>query len=185
MKTKQEKFELLFKQSQSKLYTVAFNVVRNKEVAEEVLQEAYIKAWKKFDDYDPGKKFENWMITIVKNAGIDANRANSKNFKTYSLNNISSQMSGDKQQKLSLDVVDKSADLSKMMESKELIQYIYNSVDNLPEELKVVMVPFIEGQSYNEISDSSNLAITTVRTRVHRAKKILRDTFKYEKSANF
>ena len=62
------------------------------------------------------------------------------------------------------------------MKNKDLIKNIYESVAKLPADLQLVMIPFMEGQTYMQISDSSNLALTTVRARVHRGKKILRNS---------
>lgn len=176
MKTKQEQFEQLFKESRTKLYNVAYNITKNRENAEEVLQDAYVKAWKKFDSYDSEKKFINWMTTIVRNAGIDANRLRNKNVSTFSINSIFVNNDKDSSQNLQLDVEDKSSDLYAMLENKELMKNIYESVAKLPADLQIVMIPFMEGQTYTEISDSSNLALTTVRARVHRGKKILRSS---------
>jgi RNA polymerase sigma-70 factor (ECF subfamily) len=176
MKTKQEQFEQLFKESRSKLYNVAYNMTKNRENAEEVLQEAYVKAWKNFGSYDPEKKFTNWMTTIIRNAGIDANRLRNKNVSTFSINSIFVNNDKDSSQNLQLDVEDKSSDLYAMLENKELMKNIYESVAKLPADLQIVMIPFMEGQTYTEISDSSNLALTTVRARVHRGKKILRNS---------
>jgi|APCry1669188970_1035186.scaffolds.fasta_scaffold22562_2 RNA polymerase sigma-70 factor (ECF subfamily) len=174
---KREAFDKLFKESKAKLYNVAFNVVKNQSIAEEVLQDAYLKAWRNFDQYDSNKKFINWMTTIVHNAGIDTTRQRPKNTQVYSLNSISSQLNGDKNQVLSLDAEDKSFDLYKTVENKEFIERIVNSINEMSEDLKVVMIPFVEGQSYDEISNSSSLALTTVRARVHRGKQILRKSF--------
>lgn len=176
MKTKQEQFEQLFKESRSKLYNVAYNMTKNRENAEEVLQEAYVKAWKNFGSYDPEKKFTNWMTTIIRNAGIDASRSRNKNVSSFSLSHVFVNNDKDSNQILELDIEDKSADLYTMLENKDLIKNIYESVAKLPADLQLVMIPFMEGQTYMQISDSSNLALTTVRARVHRGKKILRNS---------
>jgi RNA polymerase sigma-70 factor (ECF subfamily) len=174
MKTNKEHFEQLFKESRVKLYSVAYNITKNREDAEEVLQDAYLKAWKKFDSYDPEKKFTNWMTTIIRNASIDANRFLNKNVSAFSVNNIFVNTDKDSGQNLELDLEDKSADLSAIVENQDLIKNIYESVAKLPTDLQIVMIPFMKGHTYSEISDFSNLALTTVRSRVHRGKKILR-----------
>ena len=181
----QDKFEILFQESKSKLFNIAYGVVGNKEIAEDVLQDAYIKAWREFENYDPNKKFVNWMTTIVRNTGIDANRTRSRHYNTFSIDNISSQLSGDKNQITTLDVVDKSADLFDIVEKKELMHEISILINGLPKDLKDVMQPFFEGQSYEEISDLMKLNMSTVRARVHRAKKILRKSSKIEAYATF
>jgi RNA polymerase sigma-70 factor (ECF subfamily) len=185
MNTKQEQFTNLFKHCKHKLYNIAYSVVLNKEEAEDVLQDAYIKAWRKFEDFDKSKKFLNWMSAIVKNAAIDHKRSTSKQMQVYSLNAISSNLIGDKKSSVSFDVEDKKLDLFDKYEQKEFIQSLNTMINDLPKELKLVMIPFAQGQSYDEIAKTSKLALTTVRARVHRAKKLLRNSYNSKFFANF
>lgn len=183
MNTKHKQFTDLFNGSKNKLYNVAYGVVMNKEVAEDVLQDSFIKAWRKFDEYDHSKKFINWMSTIVKNAAIDYKRSASKQSYAYSLDAITSSL--DNSQTMSFDVEDKQANLYEIYEKKEFMKSLSNMIDDLPEDLKLVMIPFIQGQTYDEISRQSKLSLTTVRARVHRAKKILRNSYDSANFANF
>ena len=125
------------------------------------------------------------MTTIVKNTGIDANRSRGKSANVYSLNNLSSHLNGDKNQVMSLDIEDKTSNLTTITERKEIMLSILQAINELPEELKVVMLPFYESQSYTEISESAQLPLTTVRARVHRAKQMLRKSFEGYDFANF
>ena len=180
---KKEQFEKLFTQSKAKLYAVAFRVVHNKEQAEDVLQDAYIKAWRKFDEFDPNKKFSNWMTTIVRNAGIDSNRTKARQLNAISLESMATQ--SDDEKKITYDVSDRRIDLYADLERKELYNEINDMIDSLPEDLKVVIRPFFEGQSYGDIADSTDISLSTVRSRVHRAKKILRKAAETSQFANF
>jgi len=183
--TKKEQFDKLFRANKTTLYNVAFSVTKNRESAEDVLLDSFIKAWKKFDQYDATKKFGNWMTTIVKNTAIDHNRKNQKKSNTMSFDNLVSTNNNNKQKLTYYDVKDKNCDLAKNLERQESLDLLNNTIRNLPEELQIVMIPFVENYSYNEISESTSLTVATVRARVHKAKKILRQTLKYENFANF
>jgi len=169
----QEKFENLFKQSRSKLYSIAYGVSHNKEIAEDILQDAYIKAWRNFSEYDYNKKFENWMTTIIKNVAIDNNRHKSKKINTVSIHN--------KQTSTSItyvDFEDKSSDLYENDNKKVLMLNLYSEINNLPSDLRDVMQPFSQGYSYMEIAEKTQIPVSNVRARIHRAKQILRKNMK-------
>jgi RNA polymerase sigma-70 factor (ECF subfamily) len=185
MNNKEERFKKLFDSSRAKLINVAYGVVKNRELAEDVLQDAYIKAWKKFDEYDQSKKFINWMTTIVTNAGIDFNRSRAKYRNTYSLNSVQNYHIGDKGNKTAPDFVDKSTDIQKQIEKAEMIGAVKESINQLPNDLRDIMILFFEGNSYTEISEITKYNLNTVRARVHRAKKILRKTTKNIDTAIF
>jgi len=168
--TKHEIFEELYNSSKNKLLAIAYNMVKNKEVAEDVLQDSYVKAWKKFDEFDSSKKFMNWMTTIVRNTAIDNSRSKAKKAKPLSIEN--SVLVDNKTVPIS--VLDESQDVSRIHERNELIKLLQLAIDSLPSELNTVMTPLAMGHSYAEIATMNDISVSTVRARVHRAKQILR-----------
>lgn len=173
--TKKENFVQLFNESKSRLYNVAYGVVKNKELAEDVLQDAYVKAWRKFDEYDSNKKFINWMTTIVTNAGIDQNRSKNRRITAYSLSTPNNVYSDSKSE---VDFEDKSANIQNYIERKETIAEVKELMNSLPVDLKQIMVYLFEGHSYLDISKMTGSNMSTVRAKAHRAKKILRKNSK-------
>jgi RNA polymerase sigma-70 factor (ECF subfamily) len=184
MTHKQQKFAKLFEETKDKLYRVAYNVVLNKEAAEDVLQDSYVKAWNNFDNYDPSKRFMNWMATIVTNTAIDHKRKISKEGPVMSLN-ATQNIGNENRQLMNFDVEDKNADLIKHYEQQETIEFIAQMISELPNDLRIVMAPFFEGKNYDDVSKITSLSVSTVRARVHRAKKILRNSYNKENFANF
>jgi RNA polymerase sigma-70 factor (ECF subfamily) len=175
-----EKFEKLFSESKGKLFTVAYAVVQNRDSAEDVLQDAYIKAWKKFGDYDSSKKFVNWMTTIVRNTAIDMHRNNSRQVMAYSLD-----WAPNGSQAVGLNTEDKSIDLVGGYEKQEFFSLLMKEINSLPKELNTVMSLFCQGYSYDEIAGKTKITLSAVRARVHRAKKILKKNTKLATFANF
>ena len=175
MKQKDD-FEKLFKESKPTLYAVAYGVVKNREHAYDVLQDSYIKAWKKFDEFDSDKKFVNWMTTIVTNAGIDFNRSMKRKKPTYSL-----AMPSDDNEQTEIQFYDKKFNLHKSLEEREAVSEILNVVETLPQDLKQVMLLFSEGNTYSDISKETGLGVNIIRSRINRAKKILRNNSEMKK----
>lgn len=171
MKKKSEQFEALFNASRDKLYAVAQAIVRDKDLADDVLQTAQIKAWSKFDTYDPEKNFMNWMTTIVRNASIDVKRNKGK--QAYLSIEAFTHTQEDFGQSKQFEFEDKSANIFKQYENKERLDTVYTMIQTLPEDLKEVIMMLSQEKTYKEIADATELPISTVRTKVHRARKIL------------
>ncbi len=72
-----EAFELLLKGHSQSLYGFIFSLVKSKEMAEDILQETFLKTWKHFSSFDPEKSFKTWIFTIAKNTSFDALRKKS------------------------------------------------------------------------------------------------------------
>jgi RNA polymerase sigma-70 factor (ECF subfamily) len=178
---KKERFEKLFAESRGKLFSIAFSVVRNKDSAEDVLQTSYIKAWNNFDSYDSSKKFTNWMTSIVKNASIDSLRNKTRQLDTYSLEYFNRHT----QENDTFDIVDSSANLEQNYEQKEFLSEVFEMINQLPDDLREVMNHLIDDKSYAEISEQMKLPLNTIRTKEHRAKKILRKNADSQFLANF
>jgi hypothetical protein len=85
----------------------------------------------------------------------------------------------------SIELEDKRLDLYQNYERNEIMQELLISINDLPGELRTVMIPLFENYSYQEISERTTLTIPTVRARVHKAKKILRQTLNHENFAIF
>ncbi|MEO1436805.1 MAG: sigma-70 family RNA polymerase sigma factor, partial [Bacteroidota bacterium] len=75
--------DLLYANYSKALFGVIFQIVKDRELAEELLQETFLKIWTKSHQYDPAKaRLFTWMLTIARNKAIDASRT--QKFKTQS-----------------------------------------------------------------------------------------------------
>jgi RNA polymerase sigma-70 factor (ECF subfamily) len=172
---KKQKFDFLFNKSKKELFKIAKSVTNNTEQAEDALQDAYLKAWKHFDNFDSSKKFENWMITIVRNTSIDSNRSRARKDIAVPFSVLSDRQ---KQRKVYYELEDKSSNLNHMFEKTSKVDDLYDLIEALPKDLKEIMVRYASGDSYDEISQENNLPIATITAKVHRAKKIMRKNSK-------
>jgi RNA polymerase sigma-70 factor (ECF subfamily) len=180
MSTKQELFDKLFKKHQRKLFSVAYTVVPNRDTAEDILQDAYLKAWAKFDDYDTNKKFENWMTTIVRNTGIDSLRSKRNKAKSYEISLQQNLNANGFESQQQCDIVDKNLDTFKLIEKQEFIEQLHSVIENLPDGHKQCMSLFAEGHSYEEIAERTQSPLSTVRMRIRQAKLKIRKFSQFE-----
>jgi RNA polymerase sigma-70 factor (ECF subfamily) len=69
-------FEKLYHMYSNSMHGVIYNIVRDHEIAEEVMQDVFIKAWHKADSYNSSKgRFFTWILNIARNAAIDKTRS--------------------------------------------------------------------------------------------------------------
>ena len=130
------------------------------EEAEDILQDAFIKIWRNLNDFDSNLKLSSWMYRIVHNETISVWRKK-KSF--------------GKDQKVELhenlfELASSDFEIENEPEQKDI--YTHEVLELLPIKYKTVLVlKFLEGMSYEEISDVLKIPEGTVATRINRAKK--------------
>ena len=80
----QQEFERLFQRSRRRAYNLAYRLTGNAADAEDVTQDAYVRAWHNFETYDANRSFEGWLFRIITNRVIDMRRRQ-KRVPMYSL----------------------------------------------------------------------------------------------------
>ena len=161
-------FNELVRQQNRNLYGYAFRILRNQEEAEDAVQEVFIKLWglgKKLDEYN---SIQALATTMIKNLCIDQIRKR-KHFLT------------EENEGKDFYNTDSSSPLT-IMENSETEEILIHIIDKLPDVYKLVInMREIEGLSYEEIADKTELNINTLRVTLSRARKIIREEFnKYQ-----
>mgnify|MGYP003499260849 FL=1 len=154
---------------QHKLYQICYRMLGNKQEAEDIAQEAFVRAYINLHSYDQKRKFSTWIYRIATNLCIDRIR---KKKPDYYLDaevagtdglDMYSQIAAD--EKLPEDVV-------AQMELQERIQY---EISRLPDKYRsVIVLKYIEELSLQEISEILDMPLGTVKTRIHRGREALR-----------
>ena len=154
---------------QHKLYQICYRMLGNKQEAEDIAQEAFVRAYINLHSYDQKRKFSTWLYRIATNLCIDRIR---KKKPDYYLDaevagtdglDMYSQIAAD--EKLPEDVV-------AQMELQERIQY---EISRLPDKYRsVIVLKYIEELSLQEISEILDMPLGTVKTRIHRGREALR-----------
>jgi RNA polymerase sigma-70 factor, ECF subfamily len=155
-------FEYLYDNYSAALYGVVKRVLEQDELAQDTLQEAFVKIWKNIEQYDPTKsKLFTWMLNIARNAAIDKLRSKSlKNeAKTQPL----------EQGKMAFRKSDNS-----MQQQTDTIG-LKNVVQQLkPEQQEIIELMYFQGYSQSEIAENFNIPLGTVKTRARAALQLLR-----------
>ncbi|MFQ3608620.1 MAG: sigma-70 family RNA polymerase sigma factor [Chloroherpetonaceae bacterium] len=152
------------------LYNYAVRMTGDPEDANDLVQETYMKAYRFFDSFEKGTNCKAWLFRILKNSYINRYRKESKEPDKVDYDEIkefyhtvkhSSLDSNDMQEKWYGDLLD---------------DEISRALDSLPEDFReVVQLCDIEGFTYEEIANMVDCPIGTVRSRLHRGRKILRE----------
>ena len=167
------RFEEMMSGTKRRAYSMALQLTRNPSDAEDLVQDTYVKAWRGFDSYLPGRPFLNWLLRIMQRAYLDSRRRDNPIRKAESLNSMVSPSDGEVQE---LPIPDEGPGPDEEIFYQEFRQELRNALDELPEVYRVAIVMCdIDGLSYSEIADKQNTTVGTVRSRIHRGRKLLRD----------
>lgn len=167
-----ENFEKLVGISQKRAYRMAYELTRNASDAEDLVQETYVKAWKGFDSYTIEKPFLNWLLRIMQRAYLDSRRRANPIRKADSLQALGNTAEGEIQE---LTIADPSPIASDELLFEEYQQQLSKSLNMIPEiYANAIRQCDLLGLSYYEIAEQQNTTIGTVRSRIHRGRKLLR-----------
>ncbi|MBB6049780.1 sigma-70 family RNA polymerase sigma factor [Armatimonas rosea] len=164
-------FERLMQRHRKQAYHVAYRMTGNHADAEDLLQEAFVRAFRFFDNYRRDLPFEKWLFRIMSNLFVDGVRKKNR-MRTTSLD---APLTGEAESNLFLDIPDARTEPERVTLHEELDEQIQRALASLPADFrKTVILADIEQLSYEEISKLTGCTIGTVRSRLHRGRKLLR-----------
>lgn len=162
-KKDEKAFEKLYNMYSQSMHGVIYNIVRDNEIAEEVMQDVFIKAWEKADSYNSSKgRFFTWLLNISRNTAIDKTR--SKAFKKSSKNLNSDYF---------VDIIHSSDNLGSKTDAIGIKKF----VDKLAEKcVKIIELLYFKGYTQKEASEELDMPIGTIKTRNRNCIQELRDS---------
>jgi len=168
-----QEFDRLVQRYHKQAYNIAYRLTGNNADAEDLVQEAFLRAFRFFGHYRRDLPFENWLYRIMSNLFVDELRRRPK-AKIYSLDNpITNGDSGDNN--AYLEIPDSRENPERVVLHEELDEQIQKALATLPPDFRMtVILADIEGMSYEEISETMRCSLGTVRSRLHRGRKMLR-----------
>ncbi len=174
-------FEEEFYPNADALYNFAFNLTYNEADANDLVQETYLKAYRFIDKYIEGTNAKAWLFKILKNAFINQYRKESKRPSKVDFEEIVSYQN-EEDSKYS-GYIDLRQEIYQTMMGDE----VTNAVNSLPVDFRsVILLCDIEGFTYEEIAKIIDIPIGTVRSRLHRARNMLKEKLKdYAESVGF
>lgn len=174
-----QRYSEIMERYQGKLFAYLYRLIGEKEEAEDLLQDVFIKAFRNLNSYDTERKFSSWIYRIAHNEAV--NHIKRKSLKRFiSLDNITST-----KDKLESSSTEDDAQTSWIR--KETNKEVDDAVNRLPLKYKQVLVlRYYSDKSYEEIGDILGKPINTVGTLIKRAKNKLSDELrKTDKSNTF
>ena len=164
-----EAFEELIRDYKKIAFNIALRILKNKEDAEDISQEALIKAYSSIDRFNMKSTFKTWLYRIVVNSCLDFKRKRS--LATYSLDEpIKTQTSEVKMQ-----IEDNKNNPDVIFEKELNSKMVLEAVNQLEYDFKtIIILRDIQGFSYQEISEILSCNPGTVKSRLNRARKKLK-----------
>ncbi|WP_074408727.1 MULTISPECIES: RNA polymerase sigma factor [Aquimarina] len=161
-------FSVLVERYQGLVYTVVYRMIKNKEQAEEVAQDSFIKAYKSLSNYRGDAKFSTWLYTIAYRKSLDAIKASKRMITSELIEEVSE---GE------MELV---GDALNYLQIKERKKIISDSIMKLPEdEAAIITLYYFEEKSVKEIVEIVDLTADNVKIKLYRSRKKLYSILKY------
>jgi RNA polymerase sigma-70 factor (ECF subfamily) len=159
------------------LYNFALRTTGNEDDARDLLQETYLKAYRFWDKYEKGTNIRAWLFRIMKNSYINRYRKETKEPDKVDYDDIENFYNTIRA------VSTDPNDLQEQLYSNLLGDEVTKALQSLPDDFRtVVILCDIEGLTYEEIAEFVECPIGTVRSRLHRGRKLLQaKLFEYAK----
>ena len=159
----QSAFEILFTTFKTRLHHSLFKVLRNYHETEDIVQQAFLRAWEKIDTFKGNSNFYTWLYRIGFNLAITKI-------------NSSREMQLDESFESTLS---SSSNIEDTLENKELYVTVKNLLDEIPEEQRTAYVLCeVDTKNYEEIAQITGVPVGTVRSRIFRARQYLMENLK-------
>lgn len=166
---REKAFRELLNRYERPVFSLIYRMVRDRSLAEDLAQDAFIRAFNAIGSYNPGYKFSSWMFKIAHNLTIDHLRK--RRLDTISIHGSPNAVTADEQARTSLVLESSEERPDAYVENLELGSQIETAMGRLrPEYRAVTLLRHVEGYSYQEIADILEIPLGTVKTYIHRAR---------------
>ncbi len=165
-----EGFRAIMQAHNRKLYRIARSIVRNNSDAEDVLQEAYVRAFTRFQDFRGDSTVTTWLARIVINEALGRLRKRRRQRK------LAEDMRQSHQAEIIAFPLNSNSDPERTMAQRQILDLVEKLTDHLPDTYRTVFVlRVIEGLGNEETAALLGLRPETARTRLHRARHLLKE----------
>ena len=168
----EDAFEVLVSRYQDKLVNYLNNLLHDYELSVDLAQEAFIRVYRNADRYKGKYQFSTWIYRIATNLAIDEIRRRERKGRFF-FYNVMSLFQKDER---TFPLPDKRESPERALDRKEKLQRLRVAIDTLPEKYRLAfMLKEVQELSYEETSRILNISLGTAKSRIHRAKMLLRD----------
>ena len=166
-------YEILMEQYHDAVFNIVYRMVRNKQEAEDLTQETFIKAYNSINLFNEEYAFSTWLFKIATNHCIDFFRK--RKLKTYSMDEPVQY----KEDEIKHEYASDDPTMEHRMIDSEKSRLIREAINKLPEKYRMaIILRHHEEKSYDEIAQILNLPLGTVKARIFRAREMLKKHLK-------
>lgn len=167
-----EEFERLFAGIAGLAYTCACRLVPNREDAMDLIQDACVQAYTGFKSFEPGTNFKAWYLKILTNRFLKTRGQEQRRTSAISLDDVHDTYLFAQTQKAGLPQADH--DPAEVVLGKMTGETVQSALDRLPDDFRdAAVLYFVADLKYDEIADILGCPVGTIRSRLHRGRKLL------------
>ncbi|HLK54987.1 MAG TPA: sigma-70 family RNA polymerase sigma factor [Chthonomonadaceae bacterium] len=168
---RQKEFEALLRPIMKTVYSAALHYTRNPEDASDLVQEATLQAFRAFDSFQRGTNFRAWLLRILTNLFLNKYRKQQREPDTANIEDLPESYLYHQAHRAGLH---QGGDPAEIVLEKLDTEKVTAAIDALPEEFRIVAtLYFVEEFSYQDIAEIVDCPVGTVRSRLHRSRKLL------------
>ena len=165
-KGEKQAFGILVKHYMKRAYFTALGLIGRHEAALDLSQDAFVRAFRAINRFDPEMKFFTWYYRILKNLCLNFLRDRAKHARSFS----------DVEGKVLQTVPDQSQDASLLAEQNEVKEMVWSALNTLkPNEKEIILLKDFQDLSYKEIAELLGCPLGTVMSRLFTARKALKE----------
>ncbi len=165
-------FEHLILKYEKKIYAIGFKVFKNEQDAYDVAQEICIKVYHKLHQFQFDSAFSTWLYRLATNTAIDEYRK----MKRRMNHEMSSDKSIHEDETIKIEIKDSSDTPEQSVLRQEQVTLVWQALNELKDKQKnIIVMKDIEGKSYEEIAEELDIGLGTVKSRLARARKALKN----------
>jgi len=169
-----EAFAELVEMYKDKIYQLAFRMTGNRQEAEDIAQETFLRVYANLHSYDINLKFSTWIYRIATNLCIDRGRKKKADF------SLDEEVAGSEGLDWHSRLPSKEKSPAEKVVIRELQETVQSALSQLaPKYRSIMILRYIEDLSLQEISEALQLPITTIKTRIHRGREALRGKLRF------
>ncbi|MCJ8008743.1 RNA polymerase sigma factor SigW [Lederbergia wuyishanensis] len=169
LKGDQEAFGEIVELFKDKVFQLCYRMLGNRHEAEDIAQEAFVRAYVNIHSFNQSRKFSTWLYRIATNLCIDRIRKKKPDYF------LDAELAGTEGLTMYSQIAAEGKSPDSEVETMELQEIVQREILRLPDKYRVVIVlRYIDDLSLNEISEVLEMPLGTVKTRIHRAREALR-----------
>jgi len=167
-------FEAAVEKYHARIFQLVYRYLGNYDEADDVTQETFIRAYRAWDNFRGDAQVYTWLYRIALNLCHNQNKKLTRRHQAEG-SSLDAPLNNSEDDSQTIDVPDTSAVPWNTLERKELNQRLFDAVQGLPENYRVVIVlRDIEGLSYDEIARITSCSLEAIKSRLFRARNMLR-----------